>query len=325
METWANISRSLRIALLYFSTFGLVVDACGAQPPTPTQPASAVEPHPQSTGERALPEINSLMQQVEDHQKAELKTIRDYIYHSSTTDQDLDSHGTIKKTSTQERENFWVNGTYISKLLTHDGKPLSADELKKQSDRIDERIAAAKERDALTTGGQAPAKRKDDDEITFARFLELGAFSNERRVSLNGRDTIAIDYAGDPGAKTRNLLEGAVHDLAGTVWVDEQDRALVRVEGHFFNDFKVGGGLLADIHKGSSFQAQWIRINNEAWLPASFSGRGSARIALFFNHTGAVESRNSDYRKFHTATTILPATAFDGTPENPGATPSAMH
>jgi hypothetical protein len=293
-----------------------------AQTPT-SVPAAAAEAAASSTvADRPLPDINSLMGQVEAQQKASLKTAKQYIFRSLHTEQDLDSHGTVKKTSTEERENFWVNGVFISKLLSRDGKPLSADELNKQSERIDKRIAEVREREAKAAA-ESPQKKRDTEEVTFARFLELGAFSNPRRVTLNGRETIAVDYNGDPKAKTRSLLEGAIHDLAGTVWVDEQDHALVRVEGHFFDDFKIGGGLLADIHKGSTFSAEWTKVNDEVWLPASFAGRGSARIALLINHSGAVESRESDYRKFRASSTILPG-AIAVQPDTP-ATGSASH
>ncbi len=50
---------------------------------------------------------------------------------------------------------------------------------------------------------------------------------------MNGRDTIAVDFAGDPKAKTRNRGEDVIRDLVGTAWVDEQDKVLVKVQGHF--------------------------------------------------------------------------------------------
>ena len=62
-----------------------------------------------------------------------------------------------------------------------------------------------------------------------------------------------MDYVGDPKAKTRNRAESVVRDLVGTLWVDEEDRALVKVEGHFVNSFKIGVGLVASIQKGTSF------------------------------------------------------------------------
>ena len=325
MDTRSRKIRTRFLSLLGLSTFLLACGLCNAQAQTPaadrTTPASpslpAAKPYPAtgSASERPLPEINSLMVQVEAQEKASRKTIKKYIYRTIGTEQDLDSHGAVKKTTTVEREFFCVNVACFNKLLSRDGKPLSGDELKKQNERIDQRIAEAKQRNEKIAAGEPPQKKKNSEVITFARFLELGAFSNPRRVQLHGRDTIAVDYAGDPRAKSRNVVEGAIRNLAGTVWVDEQDHALVRIEAHFFQDYKVAGGLLADVHKGASFQSEWTKVNDEVWLPAYFSGRGSARIALFFNHSGAIEEHESDYRKFRANSTILP-----GVVEAPGAT-----
>ncbi len=90
---------------------------------------------------------------------------------------------------------------------------------------------------------------RGDDEITVSRLLELGSFTNARRVQMNGRDTIAVDFAGDPKAKTRNRLEDVIRDLVGTAWVDEQDKVLVKVQGHFLNNFKIGGGSCSEHSK----------------------------------------------------------------------------
>jgi hypothetical protein len=109
-----------------------------------------------------------------------------------------------------------------------------------------------------------------------------------------------------------------VRDVDGTLWFDEQEHALARAEGRVVNNFKLAGGLLADVHKGATFYEEWIKVNGEVWLPASNGARGSVRIALFFNQYGVDETRYSDYRKFHASSTILPGVA-----EVPGAAEAA--
>ena len=141
--------------------------------------------------------------------------------------------------------------------------------------------------------------------ISAARILELGKFSNPRRVDFYGRPTIVADYAGDPDAKTHNAAEAAIRDLVGTVWIDEQDRVLVGAQGHFLNDFKIGGGLVLNIHKGLSFEFRATHVNGEVWLPATTDAQGSARILLFGGVNGRLHLVTSDYRKFHTDSTIV--------------------
>jgi len=312
MDTRPRVSDIGPLVLLGLSTFLIIFGFCNAHAQTESQPVAPPSREVQTpasdkpAADKPLPDINSLMVQVEAQEKASRRTIRQYIYRSLDTAQMLNSHGAVKKTSTEERENFWINGVYINRLLARDGKPISGDELKKQNERIDKRIADARGHDEKNAADEPPQKKRDSDEVTFARFLELGAFSMPRRVQLNGRDTIAVDYAGDPKAKTSNRLEGAIHDLAGTVWVDEKDHALVRVEGRFLADFKLGGGLLANVHKGTSFQADWTKVNDEVWLPARIDAQGSARVLLFINFNGAIHATDSDYRKFRANSTILP-------------------
>lgn len=125
-------------------------------------------------------------------------------------------------------------------------------------------------------------------------------------MKLNGRDTIAVDYAGDPKAKTRNRAEEVVRDLLGTVWVDEEDRMIVKLEGHFVNAFKVGGGLVVNVQKDTNFAMQMKKVNDEVWLPVEVSGRGAIRFLLVVNFRGDEEAVFSDYRKFKATSTILP-------------------
>ncbi len=189
------------------------------------------------------------MTQVEAQEKASEKAIHKYIYHVTSTEQDLDSHGNVKKTNTAEREDFWVNDAYISKVLSRDGKPLSGGELKKQNEEIDKRIAAARELAQKRAAGTAPPpKRKDEDRhlraLPRARRIHQPTPRPAQRPRHHRRQLLRRPQGQDPQS-----LEGAIHELAGTVWVDEQDHAMVRIEGHFFNDFKIAGGLLANITK----------------------------------------------------------------------------
>jgi hypothetical protein len=262
---------------------------CGAQTPDPS--------------DRPLPDIPTMMHQVEEHQKTSEALVKDYLYHSLAIQQSVDDHGSIKKTETYDVDVFYVAGARIEKLIRKNGKDLTADEQNKESQRIDKEIAKAKEKQGRSGD--------ENDVVTVSRFLELGSFSNPRRVTMDGRDTIAVDFAGNPKAKTRNRLEGVIREISGTVWVDEQDRALRKIQGHFFYAFKVGGGLLADIKKDASFEAEWTTINGEVWLPAAASGYGSIRVLLLFNFHGSLRVTNSNYRKFKATSTILPVTGTE--------------
>ena len=258
--------------------------------------------------ERVLPDVVVLMHDVEENQRKAEAVEKDYIYHSTAMLQQRNNSGQVKKTEANEYDHFWSEGVPVRKLIVKNGKPLSPDELKKEDDKISKDVKKAKEkREKAATEGK-PTDPAGNEEITVSRLLELGTFTNPRRVQLNGRDTIAVDYTGDPKAKTRNSAEAAVKNLAGTAWIDEQDSVLSRVEGRFVNSFKVGAGLVVNIQKDTHFVMEQTKVNSEVWLPASIQAEGAARVLLFFNFNGTIRSVDSNYRKFRTTSTVLPVT-----------------
>lgn len=259
---------------------------------------TSITPEP---AERPLPDIPTLMHEVEEHQHASEKIQKDYLFHEVVTQQEMNG-----KTESREFDVFWLHGVEVHKMTRKNGRDLTDDEKKKEDERIDKEVAKAKERK-----DHADAKGKETDsrgheEITVSRFLALGSFTNPRRIQLDGRDTIAVDYAGDPKAKTHNRAEDVVRTIAGTIWVDEQDRVITRFEGHFANNYKIGGGLVMNIKKDTTFSMQQKKINGEVWLPAQAEGHGAARVILFVSFNGTIRFAFSDYRKFKATSTILP-------------------
>ena len=265
-----------------------------------------------SEGDTPLPEVAVLMHAVESHQRQNESALKEYLYRRVETEEQSDGHGGVKRREVKVYDVFWLQGVPVRKLINKDGKALSAEELKKEDDRIDKEVAKAKERRAKNDAKGKQTSPRGDEEVTVSRILELGVFTNERRVDLNGRPTIAVDYAGDPKAKTRNRMEEVIRDLVGTVWVDEGDQTIVKLEGRFLNAFKIGGGLVVNIRKDTSFAMEQRKVNGEVWLPVTIEGHGAARAMLVFNFDGSVRVEDSEFRKFKGTATMLPGVEVIG-------------
>jgi hypothetical protein len=295
--------------------FALIAALCAssalAQTPAPAAPDTDTKP---------LPSIRALVLDVENNEKIAAARARDYTYHVHMEEQELDGKGNVKKTTVTESESLTIDGVRVDRVVARNGKPLTESEANKESEKIDKEVAKAKERREKREDKGEDTNSRGDAIVTAERILELGTFSNPRRVELNGRPTIVADYAGDPNAKTHNPTEGAIRDLVGTVWFDEQDRVLVQGEGHFLNDFKIGGGLVLNIHKGFSFEFHTAKVNDEAWLPTVIDGHGSARILLVDGVNGHLHLVASNYRKFH-ATSTISATGTEVGPDGEPVTP----
>ncbi len=310
--------RSLKLAGV------LLIASLGTSTRAQTTPPPQDPPTPQAA-DRPLPDIPTLMHEVETHQRASETVQKDYLYHEVASLQESDGHGGLKKNETTEYDIFWLNGVQVHKMTRKNGKDLSPDEQKKEDERIDKEVAKAKDRRSKADEKGEATDSHGREEITVSRFLVLGSFTNPRRVQMNGRDTIAVDYTGDPKAKANNRMEDAIRNLAGTIWVDEQDRSITRIEGRFVNPFKIGGGLVVNIKKDTSFAFEQRKINSEVWLPASVDAKGALRALLFYNFNGNIRVVESDYRKFKATSTILPGVSTVDDPaaatESPASPP----
>ena len=274
----------------------LAAGAAAAQD-VPTAPVDA----------RPLPDVATLMKQVEANQKAAEDAQKDYIYQSSMRFEKLDGKGDVRKTQSEVYEVFWLNGVQLARTLEKDGKPLTPEETKKENERIDkEAVRIREKRDKAAAEGKQTDPRGNVI-APLSRYLQLVTLSRERRETIAGRPTIVLDFVGDPAAKTYNAGEKFVKELAGTLWVDEDDKVVQRLDGHFVNAFKLGGGLLVSVSQGTHFTLLARKINDEVWLPDSISGNGHVRALLLFAAEGDFRVQTSDYRKFKTSSKVLPS------------------
>lgn len=253
-----------------------------------------------------LPDIPAFMQAVESNQHAAEALAKHYLYHSVQTMRENDKHGGVKLTEVSEYDIYWIGDVAVRRLVRKNGRDLTPENLKKEEERVAKEAAKARMRRQRAAAEGKETGSRGEDEVTVSRLLELGRFSNARRLDIDGRSTIQVDFAGNPAARTRSRFEEVIRDMEGTVWVDEQDKILRRVNGRFVRTFKVGGGLLADIRQGTSFQFDQKKVNDEVWLPSTMVAVGAMRMLLLFHLDGSGSVLNSDFRRFSATSTILP-------------------
>ncbi|MHB1699017.1 MAG: hypothetical protein ACYCSN_02600 [Acidobacteriaceae bacterium] len=298
----------MRIALLL--SLALLTTAPLFAQQAQTQPEAA----PSLAAQYApIPDVETLMRQVEANQKHMDEIRKDYRYRALETDQDLNKDGSVKKTETEESEIFYVNGHTIERVVKRDGKDLNPKEQQKEQERVDKAVAQAKAAKPDTT-----TDSRGNTILSVSRLLQLGTVTAPRRMFLKGRSTLVFDFVGDRRAKSSNMSEGVMKDLTGTVWIDEADRQVIRMEAHFEQNFHIAGGMLVNIEKGTNFIFEQALVNNEVWLPTSIDGRGKARVLLLKSFNGHFHTAYSDYHKYTADVKILPgATPVTADPPSP--------
>ena len=136
-----------------------------------------------------------------------------------------------------------------------------------------------------------------------AAILSATKTSNPRRIVQNGRSTLAYDFAGDPAAKlvNPNDLQKAAKKMSGSIWFDEMDRQVARVEIHLAENLNIGGGLLASFHKGSTMVLEQSPVGQGLWMQTANEQYVDIRVVVkSIRERVRVEDR--DFKRFDVET-----------------------
>jgi hypothetical protein len=241
-----------------------------------------------------MPEPATLVKEIEAHQRRMDELRENYTFHEITLTDELDSNGAVKGMDSEERDVFFVNGFRIARLMKKNGKELSEGDRKSEEDRIKKLI----EKDEKAPPGHSYNRRGEN--AGMSQILPLMKISNPRRMTLHGRSTLAFDFIGDPHAKARGLAESAARKITGTVWIDETDHEVARLEARFDANFNIGGGVLASIRKGTSLIFEQSPLDQELWMPSVSEIHLSARELLVKGVRQNIHIKDSDFRRFET-------------------------
>ena len=240
----------------------------------------------------AVPDPAALIKEVEAHQR-QLDQIREnFTFHEIRETDTLDSKGGITNRSSDEREIFFVNRHRIGRLVKKDGKDLSPHDAQSEQEKtrkaVEKAIKEPLDRNSFREGG----------DLELSRILAVMNISNPRRVTINGRDTLAFDFTGDRHASAHGVALSAARKMSGTVWVDESDRQVARLEATLDDNFRLGGGLLATVQKGTFLRFEQAHVAQGLWFPSTSEVHVIARELMVKGLRENIHIRDLDFRRF---------------------------
>lgn len=223
-----------------------------------------------------LPNPDVLMQRAIANEQKLAKEQERYECRVNDTTTELDSKGNVKKTETETKEEFFVNGVEVDRTLAKNGKDLTPDQTKKEDDKVMKRTV--KYNDPATAQKETDKENKQLEEIMAAMQLKNG-----HREEVDGRSVLFYDIVPNPGFRAKNLNERFAQVMQGKISVDEATGEPIDINIRSTQDLKIGGGMLANLHKGF-----WLHVHDHAepdgvWLTDVAEGSGDARAALFFH------------------------------------------
>ena len=254
-----------------------------------------------------LPDIPMLVKAVQANEDQLDGILEKYTYTQTNIKREIGKDGALRETELEKFQVTTYKGYVVLRLIAKNGKPLAPDEQAKEDERtakriagIDREISKKEERKVEQTASGAP-NGDVGQRISIAEVLRASNLINPRRERFRNRDVIVFDFEPNPNfdfsdAKTFLKFFGKT---SGVIWIDEADKQVARVEAVLSDNFKVGGGLLANLKKGAAFTLEQERVGNEVWLPSNADINLSVKVLLVKGFNINATIRYGNYEKFN--------------------------
>lgn len=245
------------------------------------------------TGPAAALDIAALLEQVRGNQAEVEKRRSDYSYTERLTERSVNKRGETEEETVSVYEVFPVAGYgVVRKLVSENGKPLSAERAGREAKHISEELAKA-----------AHGERQGEEDITIhvADFLRACDFLFPRREKLGEREAIVMDFRPRAGFEPRTKGEAVVSRLVGAIWIDPTDQQVIRLDSRLAEGYSMAGGMTIKIRPGSSLVFEQTRMADGVWLPSYARANIAAKVFLFFGVDVNNTWEYSDYKRFTTS------------------------
>jgi len=259
--------------------------------------------YPQIEGSRPLPELEPLLKTLHENQDKIDEMRERYTCRLVEIERKHDGNGRIKETETRAYEVTPIGDEFVERLMSVNGKELSASEREKEDKRVQKEVEDLIKRHEKKEQKEERARAKgekeqEDDGVEIKDFLRISEITSIRREVFRGHEVIAFDFEPRKGFKPKTRDEDLANKLAGTIWVDEGAQQVARVEARLTDSYKIAGGMLASIGASTAISFDQEKIDNEVWLPSAMEANISARVLLLAKFNRSVERRYSDYKKY---------------------------
>jgi hypothetical protein len=270
-------------------------------------------------GNGPLPELNAFLAKVRENLRSDRLLLSRYTYDMEETVRHLDKDGHVKKADVHVYEvypSLEEEMTY-QRLISENGKPVDEKKLEEQDRKFRKKVesrARSLAKEHKSDQEQRLAKEAEESQkerATIEDLFKIYEFTLLRREIIDGHSGILIQFTPKPQYEPQGRDGKIAQKVGGQALIGETDYQVIRIEAELVDDYSVGFGLLARVHKGARLIFLRRRVNNEIWLPAEFRFVGSTRALLFKQLRIDSTSLFSNYKKYSVSS------SFEFSPRNP--------
>ncbi len=239
-------------------------------------------------------ERQDLVRDAVDNYFRSTRLMREFAVTRHTERRELESSGELKSREDWVQRIDFIDGVRVGWTIERDGKPLSAAERARSEQAAKETAAEWKTKTPAEREKTLNKASRDTEYLKeFPHALIFTALPDE---TIAGRRSMVWALKPKPGYKAKSMGGRVYAGVTGKIWLDYEERQLVRLEAEVFRDVTVGG-FLAKIEKGTRFALEQTRVEQGCWLPSHQMIRYGARILMVKGIHRAIDTRYRDWRR----------------------------
>jgi hypothetical protein len=166
------------------------------------------------------------------------------------------------KSGTQVKEMVETKDGIVARLISVNGRPLTAEERAADDQRLT----------ALANNPEEQKRKLQDQKTEEQRFLSLLRalpdallYENAGTELIDGRQTVRLKFKPNPAFHTTTRETLIYRATEGSLWIDAVEKRLLRLDATLTKDIKIGWGIVGHVDKGGKLFLQQERLMPAKW------------------------------------------------------------
>jgi hypothetical protein len=200
---------------------------------------------------------------------------------------DLDASGSLRERTDKVFEVFIGPGRASQKLLTINGRPPSAAELKKQ-EQLEE-----SERKKIAESKSGTSKGREN--LFTPELVSRYEFTLAGQSKINGRKAYCLAFKPKANLPVHKITDRFLNQVAGKLWIDAEEFEIARVQIGLQTEVTLWAGIIGTLRR-CDFTLERVRLPDGAWFAGSMNGVVEGR-KLWENMFMRTRSVSSNFRR----------------------------
>jgi len=250
------------------------------------------------------PDVRDIVRRSVQRDAVNFQRFRNYTFQENTEETRYDKEGRATSTKTETADILMLAGQPYTRLIAHDGRPLSEKEERKEQEKLDKELAK-RLKDPEKQKAEFEKERAEDRRF-FQEIPDAFDFTLLGEETVDGLPVWKIRAEPKPGYKPREKDAGIFKKVRATVWIDQGEYQWVKADVEVIETISWGLFVLR-IPPGAKISFLQTRVNAEVWLPKEVRIRADARLGLLKTFRMGFEIAYSNYRKFQSESQVVGA------------------